>query len=264
MHKRPITMDEAAKAYWFFFTPTAPWPGVPFTPPSTASPTPTQGPVPVPEVPLVDIVLNAQLPQYDDPNWWTKPFDISACVCCAYYSTWEVVLVHTAGDSETTLITGISYEAPGLPDLAAFQVQVLRDGQVMTDFTEIKVDAANPNPAKQFAFGGHTNQLPVWIRLDRNQTLTVRVKLLGVYPYPLGPSDLYSGDICVFLHGLTTMVFDNRDGAPRPNESGALAQAQLSGGPVGEYNPVDADQLSLQMQAYLRFMLSPNPAGLGS
>ena len=60
------------------------------------------------------------------------------------------------------------------------------------------------------------------------------------------------------------MVFDNRDGAPRPNESGALAQAQLSGGPVGEYNPVDADQLSLQMQAYLRFMLSPNPAGLGS
>jgi hypothetical protein len=61
------------------------------------------------------------------------------------------------------------------------------------------------------------------------------------------------------------MIFDNRDGAPRPNEPGEIAQSDLGGGPVPQQvGSHDANQLSDEMTKYLRFMLTPNPPNLGS
>ncbi len=252
---------DVAKAMWYFYTPTVPWRVQEFTPKENQPPIPVALPIPLPTKPLVDVSINARFPQYNEPNYWTKPFDMSACTCCAFYKTWTPVLFYDVGSTEMLIITGVSYELPGLPINSLFRIQLLRDGDVIADWEDMRVKTTG-NPAGQYAFSGHVEQIPQWTRIDRNQRLTARILLMGVSPYPLDSSTQYSGNICIYVHGFRPAIFDNRDGAARPSEAGELAQAELQPLRIAEQaRTTDAAQLAKQLDGFLQFMLTPDVPG---
>jgi hypothetical protein len=157
-------------------------------------------------------------------GWWSKPFDLQGCLCCTFYQSPVMVLKYTVPEDYTLTIDGWACMVYGNFFVGeTFNVRFVRDGDTLLDYDEVIVDPANPDPAKKCLFSGCSEQvMDEYLRIDRNQTLTIFITPKGLFPFNKGPADPFCGTICILLHGHLTALLDNRDGAPRPKDVGRL------------------------------------------
>jgi hypothetical protein len=178
-------------------------------------------------------------------GWWTKAFDVQGCLCCTYYATPVAVLSYTEQQDWQLTIDGWSFFVYGNFFVGdTFNVRFVRDGETILEYDEIIVDPTNADPAKRCLFSGSTDQpMNSYLRIDRNQTLVVYITVKGLAPFAKGPLDPFCGTICCLLHGHRTALLDNRDGAPRPKDVGALRDNIDCTGLIEQVTPGDLAQL---------------------
>lgn len=157
-------------------------------------------------------------------GWWTKPFDLQGCLCCTFYQHPVMVLKYTVPEDYMLTIDGWACMVYGNFFVGeTFNVRFVRDGDTLLSYDEVIVDPANPDPAKKCLFSGCSEQvMNEYLRIDRNQTLTIYITPKGLFPFNKGPADPFCGTICILLHGHMTALLDNRDGAPRPKDVGRM------------------------------------------
>lgn len=178
-------------------------------------------------------------------GWWTKSFDVQGCLCCTFYSTPVAVLSFTEQQDWQLTIDGWSFFVYGNFFVGdTFNVRFVRDGDTILEYDEVIVDPTNPDPAKRCLFSGSTDQpMHNYLLIDRNQTLVVYVTVKGLFPFGKGPLDPFCGTICCLLHGHRTALLDNRDGAPRPKDVGALRDNISCTGLLEQVTEGDVHQL---------------------
>ena len=222
----PLADADIDKAYFWFFTPA----DENFTvknwlPAFNVPQVPTNMAPPLAELIDTQIHVDMRLPQYDNPNFWAKAFEPSACICCTYYMRPTIVYSYTVPDTYLLVLDGISYDVNViLPFGTIFQVEILRGGAVAAIIEEIVVDPANPDPSNRVAFCNHSAPTPLHVTIDRGENLTVKITVKGPYPFTKTQQDTFCGDICVLLHGWLGSLTDNRDGAPRPVDVGEMRE----------------------------------------
>lgn len=219
----PLKNEDIDKAYWWFFTPAPDRPLHVVHPAFHAMIDPVLGKDPPPDSIAPIMYFDARLPQYDMPNFWAKPWEPYGCLCCTFYTRPTIVLQYTVPQDYMLVIDGIALNAscPLLPG-ETFLVEILRDGAMLLAFEEVFIDPANPDPARRWMFTGTGLPIPLWMRFDRNETVTVRITPLGPFPFAKSPYDTFCCTVCVLMHGWLGSLMDNRDGAARPVDVGGL------------------------------------------
>lgn len=220
----PLADEDIDKAMWFFATPANLNRSVENILPSFhAIPQPTNMAPPSAEEINTQLHIDMRLPQYDNPNFWSKPFQPNACMCCAYYARPITVYSYVVPDTYLLRLTGISYDISSLlPFGTVFQVDILRGGSIAASFEEIVVDPANADPSKRVAFASHETPSPLFVLVDRGETLSIQLTVKGPYPFTKNEQDTFCGTICLLLQGWIATIMDNRDGAPRPSDVGEM------------------------------------------
>lgn len=218
----PPNMLDVERAMWHFFTPVEeradPIKSVPHV-----IHKPTQQEDPPSVDPNMSEHLAAHLPPWVSPDYWSDPWDRSICRCCTFYATSTVLYTEKMPEMRMGILQGVSYSIlSGLNQFDIFEIAIKRDGELLAKWEDMFINPLSPNPAHQYAFGGHISQIPVFGLFDRNQTLTVEITILGAYPFVKTPADPFTGTMCVYVHGWKPTIMDNRDGAPRPVDMGYL------------------------------------------
>lgn len=240
----PLSDEDVDRAYWFFATPADLNRSVKnYLPAFHAIPEPTNmAPPPADEI-NTQFHVDMRLPQYDNENFWSKPFEPGGCLCCTWYMRPTLLLNYQVPDTYLAVVNGISYDIQTvLPVGTVFQVDILRGGSVMASFEEIVVDPANPNPSLRVAFASHTHPTPLFVLIDRGQTLGVQITVKGPFPFTKTVQDTFCGTICVLLHGWMASLMDNRDGAPRPSDVGEMREG-VGNETVPDINAADVREL---------------------
>lgn len=175
-------------------------------------------PPPIQRFPLNDIQM--ELPQWTRPNYRTMPLDlVMGFTTIPFYATPTIIGVpYVINKAKMVSLRGISYEfddSLGLFD--EFEIEIYDNNELITRFRDmrVKLAAAEPNPAKQFAFGSHLFPVPLLFSVDKGYTISIRVKILGVSPFVKTPVDPYNGPCKILLHAWESQLADRRDGAPR-------------------------------------------------
>lgn len=220
----PLSNEDIDKAYWFFVTPPTLDRSVKnYLPAFHAIPQPTNMAPPGAEQIEGQIHVDMRLPQYNNPNFWAKPFDPYACICCTWFSRPVLVYSYQVPDTYMLILEGISYDI--ITDFTIgtiFQVDILRGGSVAASFEEIVIDPTNPDPSKRTAFASHEQPTPLFVIADRGETLSVQITMKGLFPFTKTVQDTFCGTLCILLRGYLASLIDNRDGAPRPSDVGEM------------------------------------------
>lgn len=186
-----------------------------------------QGPIPETVEQNFQLAVGARQPQFTSPNFWSVPFDQNGSVCVDRYATWYNAFHLNVPSDRMVIVKGISYQFDNtLIPLDQFEVEVFRSGDRLAAWTDMRA-LANPDPALEYVFGGHIQQLPFYGRFDHDQNMTVRVRVLGAYPFNHTAADLLGGCFHVYLSGFMASLMDNRDGGARPSDMGDLNQLAL-------------------------------------
>lgn len=220
----PLSNEDIDKAYWFFATPPTLDRSVKnYAPAFHAIPVPTNMAPPSAEERDAQMHVSMRLPQYDNPNFWAKPFEPNACICCAWFARPTIVYNFQVPDTYMVILKGISFDiTTDFPQGTIFQVEILRGGSVAASFEEIVVDPLNPDPSKRCAFSSHDQPSPLFVLADRGESLTVVITVKGLYPFTRTEQETFCGTICILLQGWLASIMDNRDGAPRPSDVGDM------------------------------------------
>ncbi len=168
----------------------------------------------------------ARLPQFATPNFWAKPFHDYGNLCCPRYETRTVAYSFQVPSDYLLIINGMSYEFSDLIVLDQFIIHLLRDGNEITQWYDMKA-TNDPDPATQFTFAGHFRPFPVWARFDHDQTFGIAVTVRGPYPFTKSPADSLGGCLSVYPKGWLGSLYDNRDGGARPVDMGELNDIYL-------------------------------------
>lgn len=198
------------------------------------------------EIPKADVTeLQVSVDTTGEWGWWTKPFDVYGCLCCTFYQTPTTVFRYVVPPDYALYVDAWAFFVNGvLPVGETFNVRFLRDGETLLEYDEVIVDPGNPDPARRCLFSGSIEQIQhSWLRIDRNQTLSVVLTPKGLAPFLKGPLDTFCATICVLLHGHLEALLDNRDGAPRPKDVGRLRDDLWGTATLDEVSQADVDQL---------------------
>ncbi len=163
----------------------------------------------------------ARLPQFVTPNFWAKPFHEFGNICCPFYERRTTIYAYTVPSDYLLILKGVSYEFSDLVLLDQFIIHVLRDGNEITQWYDMKA-SNDPDPAKQFTFGGHFRPFPVWARFDHDQRMVLAVTVRGPYPFTKTMQDRLGGCMSIYPQGWLGSLYDNRDGGARPVDMGEL------------------------------------------
>ena len=198
-------------------------------------------------------------------GWWDISMELEGCLCCAFYNRPITLLNYVVPQDKVLYIDGWSFFVymPALPIGWTFNVRFLRDGETLLEYDEVVVDPANVDPAKRCLFSGSVEQvMNSYLRIDRGQTLSVVITPKGLYPYVNDPLQSVCGNICVLLHGHSTALLDNRDGAPRPKDVGAMRDDINGTGLLDQVTQADVDQLMMWLNgATTEAVASPSAVG---
>jgi len=209
--------DVVDREYWHFATPTEPRTPKILTPNDDAPILPMMEAPPVPMETQNEAWIHARLPQYDDPNFWAKPFNPVGLVCVPYYMLWYCAYRIRVPDMRMLVVNGISWQFDGgLAIDEHFQVKVMRGDDHVLTVTDMLASVADPDPAKQYVMQGHLDPMPTHVIADQNQTLSVWVRVLGTLPYNKLTTNAFNGCFRCLLQGWLASRMDSRDGAPQP------------------------------------------------
>jgi hypothetical protein len=178
-------------------------------------------------------------------GWWDLALELEGCLCCSFYNRPVTLLNYVVPQDRVLYIDSWSFFVyMNLPVGWAFNVRFLRDGDTLLAYDEIVVDPTNVDPALRCLFSGSTEQvMNSYLRIDRGQTLSVVITPKGLYPYINDPMQSVCGNICALLHGHSTALLDNRDGAPRPKDVGAMRDDVTGSGLLSQVTREDVNQL---------------------
>jgi hypothetical protein len=224
----PFVPEDVDKAYWFFATPPTLDRSVKnYLPAFHAIPQPTNMAPPPADQIDTQYHIDMRLPQYDNPNYWSLPFEPSACICCAWFNRPTLVYSFVVPDTFMLVLKGISYDIMTVfPFGTVFQVDIRRGGSLVATFEEIVVDPTNVDPSKRCAFSSHESPTPLFIIIDRGEQLTVEITVKGPYPFTKTLLESFCGTICIMLQGWLASIMDNRDGAMRPSDVGEMREGR--------------------------------------
>jgi hypothetical protein len=180
--------------------------------------------IPQGEDPHARLTLPIHFPPWISPNYRARFFSYRTDVCVLLYKNRYIGAIFTLNANEMAVLTRISYEFGRIQDQELFQVSILRNGAEIASWEDMRIDGADPNPAKQYVFGGHFLPIPTHMIFDHHDTLAVAVTALGVQQadgtFPATTSDILSGTISIVTQGFVSTTTDDRDGAPRPTDPG--------------------------------------------
>lgn len=189
--------------------------------PGSAPVVPILQPTPAAEEREHQFATSVRLPQFVTPNFWAKPFHEYGNVCCPFYETITPVFSFQVPSDYLLIVKGVSYEFSDLVLLDQFIIHMLRDGNELTRWYDMKA-SNDPDPAKQFAFAGHYRPFPVWARFTHDQWFTLAVTVRGPFPFTKTAIDSLGGCISVYPMGWLGSLYDNRDGGALPVDLGEL------------------------------------------
>lgn len=180
-----------------------------------------------------------------DHGWWDINFDILSDLCCTYYSQGSILLTYRVPEDRVLWVDfwGFLFYTTALTGWT-FNVRFARDGETLLSYDEVIVDPTNPDPGRRCLFSGAPEQVMYApMRFDRNQVLTVTVTPKGLLPFLNAPLDPFCGDIAILLHGHSTALLDNRDGAPRPKDVGDMRDDLVGDGALDAVTAEDVSSL---------------------
>lgn len=172
---------------------------------------------------------SVRLPQFATPNFWSKPFHKYSNICCPRYATRTMVYSYKVPPDYMLVMTGLSYEFSDLVTFDQFTMHVLRDGNELARWNDMRA-LDTPDPAEQYVLAGHYRPFPLYGRFDHDQTLTVATTVLGPYPFTKTAEDTLGGCVSVYPQGWLGSLYDNRDGGARPVDMGELNDIFLGEG----------------------------------
>lgn len=184
-------------------------------------------------------------------GWWDIALELEGCLCCGYYMRPVTLLNYVVPQDRVLYIDGWSFFVYlNVPVGWVFNVRIMRDGDPLIDYDEVVVDPLNPDPAKRCLFSGSIEQvMKSFLRIDRNQTLSVVITPKGLFPFVNNPLQPLCGNICVLMHGHATALLDNRDGAPRPKDVGAMRDDITGNALLDQVTADDVKQLLMWCNA---------------
>jgi hypothetical protein len=170
--------------------------------------------------------LSARLPQFATPNFWSKTFRKHGTACLSRYAERTVVFSYKVPPDYMCIMTGLSYEFSDLVPFNQFIMHVLRDGNELGRWYDMRA-LDTPDPAEEYVFAGHYRPFPFYGRFDHDQTLTIAATVLGPYPFAQTSADAFGGCVQVYPTGWLGSLYDNRDGGARPVDMGELNDIYL-------------------------------------
>lgn len=245
---KPSANADLNRSMWNFWTPEEPKEITVVRPATHVPYVPVVG-----EPPKVDdyagqLAVDARLPQYNIQNFWSRPFEPFACICCTFYATRTLVYSYQVPQDYLLVLDGISLEVPSfMVPGEIIEVTILRDQSPIIDFEEMVVDPLNPDPARRCLYTSSIQpNLPWQARFDRNQRLNVALTFKGLFPFSKTSADTFCGTTCILLHGWLGSLMDNRDGAARPVDPGDYRDQST----LKDLEAVTPEQVA-EMQAWL-------------
>lgn len=207
----PVDNTDIDKAMWRGATPT-PYRPSPEAPPKARQPhLPTAEDLPSRHDPFFPMFWE-RVPQY--PSVWARPFHPKGDICLPFYATEYLAFRFQVPDTRLVMLQSIGYTVDGLPEGDMFLVRVRRDGELIASWEDmVVVNAVNPN--ERLAFGSFSEPVPVHVRLDKNQTLTVTCTALGPFPFVRTVADVCNAEFTAIPYGYMDRLRDTRDGAPK-------------------------------------------------
>lgn len=153
-----------------------------------------------------------RVPQY--PSVWAQPFHSHGDICLPLYATEYLAFRFEVPDTRIVMLESIGYTIDGLPVGDMFLVRVRRDGELIAAWEDMMVvNAVNPN--ERLAFGSYAEPIPMPVRVDKNQTLTITCTALGPFPFVRTVADPCNAVFSVIPYGYMDRLRDTRDGAPK-------------------------------------------------
>jgi hypothetical protein len=178
-------------------------------------------------------------------GWWDIAMELEGCLCCSFYNQPITLLNYVVPQDRVLYVDGWAFFVYlNVPIGWTFNVRFLRDGETLLTYDEVVVDPTNPDPALRCLFSGSVEQvMNSYLRIDRGQTLSVVITPKGLFPFVNDPQQTVCGNICVLLHAHSTALLDNRDGAPRPKDVGAMRDDLTGTGLLEQVTKEDVSQL---------------------
>lgn len=159
-------------------------------------------------------------PPYQYPSVWAIPLHDVTETCLGFYNTDYLVFKYVVPDTRILVINEIGYEFDAsLPINDMVRIRVVRDSELMAEWDDIVV-SASPNPAERYAIGSVNRPVPLKLRVDRNQTITVTITAIGPYPNSIANTVPLTVTAKVIVYGYLDRLRDTRDGGAKPVVAG--------------------------------------------
>lgn len=187
---------------------------------------PTFRPPPKGAPPYYPSFVQFECPPWQCPNVWASPLEKVGEVCVPWCATDVAVLQVPIEKTRLAILLGVSYEIEqaAVNDGDLFTIRVLRNGQEYARWQDMVIDNAATDPANRYLFGGHLNPIPVTLRIDHDEHLTITFRYDGPINAPCTPADPFNGDVKIVTEGFLNLLRDTRQGAPKFTTSGGLSR----------------------------------------
>jgi len=173
----------------------------------------------VPLPPMFPWFAQRNCTPYQCPTPWAQPFHSVSEICLPFYATEYTVWSYHVPDTRILVLQELGYEFGGFAIGEQLLIRVRRDQEVMAEWVEYVV-AISPNPAHRYLFGGVNRPIPVKLRVDRAQALTVTVTAIGPFPNNRTPADALNINAKMLVYGYLDQLRDTREGGFRPRVAG--------------------------------------------
>lgn len=145
--------------------------------------------------------IERYFPQWEKPDFYAEPWEDIGEECIKFYGIPVYVYTKKVPEASLLRINSISYsvrpldEDPYLiyqiPLSTKFKIDILRDHITLLSFVDRAASVLPVNHpqdyGQRFCLAAHHKPLPVYIIFDRVQTISVRVAVIGQYPYTTVP-----------------------------------------------------------------------------
>jgi hypothetical protein len=168
------------------------------------------------------LFLWKQPPQWEDPDFWSEPYDDEQQECVDFYETPTYVYNERVPLTSLIQVRGVSYHwVEDLPVGDYFDVQLMRNHDTLCTWTDYVVSATGDKGGR-FAMCSHFRPMEVNTTFDRGDHIHVRVTYHGPYPYAKNANDPLKLKCRVLLHGYKARISSTGDGQQAKGEGRRL------------------------------------------
>lgn len=195
---------------------------------------PTKQMEPVGEDSPQPIWVTGNLPGWNAPNFWAKPFEYTFTRCVPTWEEEYPIGIFTTPDMNMTIIRSVSYDViSGLDQFDLFEYKMYSSGHLKATWEDMTIDPASAAAAQRYVFSGDTIPLRLDWLVDRNKTCRFTIKARGLVDLA-GASNHAPGDpinpnahFRLNIQGYIATLRRDVDGGPRPDDLGHMEYMHL-------------------------------------